>query len=66
MLDTAEQVFNLISQQLILKDLAVAETFGSEDIIHVIQGFEGQENVEVLTFDDFLTRCYEIGVQELS
>ena len=52
----------MISQQLILKDLAVAETFGSEDIIHVIQGFEGQEKVEVLTFDDFLTRCYEIGV----
>ena len=34
-------------------------------MIHVLEDFEGEENVEVMTADDFITRCYEIGVQDL-
>ena len=34
-------------------------------MIHVLDDFEGEENVEVMTADDFITRCYEIGVQDL-
>jgi len=44
----------------------VRDTFGSEDIIHVLEEFEGESNVCVMTADDFLTRCYEIGVEELN
>jgi len=46
--------------------LTVRETFGSEDIIHILEDFEGESNVGVMTADDFLTRCHEIGVKELS
>jgi hypothetical protein len=46
--------------------LTVRETFGSEDIIHILKDFEGESNVGVMTADDFLTRCHEIGVKELS
>ena len=34
-------------------------------MIHVLDDFEGEENVEVMTADDFITRCYEIGVHDL-
>lgn len=34
-------------------------------MIHVLEEFERERNVEVMTADDFLTRCYEIGVPEL-
>ena len=34
-------------------------------MIHVLEEFEREKNVEVMTADDFLTRCYEIGVPEL-
>lgn len=34
-------------------------------MIHVLPEFEGEPNVQVMTADDFITRCYEIGVQEL-
>ena len=34
-------------------------------MIHVLEEFEGEQNVEVMTADDFLTRCYEIGMPEL-
>ena len=27
--------------------------------------FDGEKNVEVLTADDFITRCYEIDVPQL-
>lgn len=35
-------------------------------MIHVLPNFEGEENVEVMTADDFLTRCYQIGLPELN
>ena len=35
-------------------------------MIHVLPEFDGDQNVEVLTADDFLTRCYEIGLRELN
>ena len=35
-------------------------------MIHVLEEFDGEANVEVLTADDFLTRCYEIGLRELT
>ena len=44
-------------------DLTVRKTFGGDDIIYVLPEFEGETNVEVMTADDFITRCYEIGVQ---
>ena len=65
MLDVAEAIFNMIAQCLMRQNLTVRQTFGGEDMIHVLEEFEGQENVEVMTADDFITRCYEIGVQEL-
>jgi hypothetical protein len=43
----------------------VRQTFGGDDMIHVLEEFEREKNVEVMTADDFLTRCYEIGVPEL-
>lgn len=58
MLDTAEQIFALIADCLVKQQLNVANTFGSEDMIHVLPNFEGEDNVEVMTADDFLTRCY--------
>ena len=45
--------------------LTVSQTFGGDDMIHVLEKFEEEKNVEVMTADDFLTRCYEIGVPEL-
>jgi len=65
MLDIAEAIFNMIAQCLMQRNLTVKQTFGGEDMIHVLEEFEGQENVEVMTADDFITRCYEIGVEEL-
>jgi hypothetical protein len=35
-------------------------------MIHVLEQFEGEQNVEVMTADDFLTRSYQIGLQELN
>ena len=65
MLDIAEQAFTLISQTLLARNLTVRQTFGGEDMIHVLPEFEGEQNVEVMTSDDFFTRCYEIGVPDL-
>jgi hypothetical protein len=48
----------MIADCLVKQQLSVASTFGSEDMIHVLPNFEGEENVEVMTADDFLTRCY--------
>ena len=45
--------------------LTVRQTFGGDDMIHVLEEFEDEQNVEVMTADDFVTRCYEIGVPEL-
>ena len=65
MLDIAEAIFNAIAQCLQKQNFTVRQTFGGEDMIHVLEDFEGESNVEVMTADDFITRCYEIGVQEL-
>ena len=66
MLDIAESIFNMIAQCLMQHDLTVRKTFGGDDIIYVLPEFEGEPNVEVMTADDFITRCYEIGVQQLA
>ena len=65
MLDIAEAIFNMIAQCLMVHNLTVRQTFGGEDIIYNLAEFEGEKNVEVMTADDFITRCYEIGVQTL-
>jgi hypothetical protein len=65
MLDIAEAIFNLIVQSLLQRNLTVRDAFGGEDMIHVLPDFEGEPNVKVMTADDFLTRCYEIGVPNL-
>ena len=62
MLDTAEQIFVLIAQCLQQKNLTVRDTFGSEDLIHVLEEFEGEQDVAVMTADDFITRCYQVGL----
>jgi len=35
-------------------------------MIHVLEDFEGEANVEVMTADDFLTRSYQCGLPELN
>jgi hypothetical protein len=65
MLDIAEYIFNTIAQCLLHHRLTVRQTFGGDDMIHVLEEFEDEKNVEVMTADDFITRCYEIGVPEL-
>ena len=65
MLDIAEAIFNSIAQCLQMHNLTVRQTFGGEDIIYNLPEFDGEKNVEVMTADDFLTRCYEIGVAQL-
>lgn len=65
MLDIAENIFNMIAHCLQRQELSVRQTFGGDDMIHVLEEFEREKNVEVMTADDFLTRCYEIGVPEL-
>lgn len=57
MLDQAEAIFTQISQCLLSQNLTVQETFGDQDIIQVLDEFEGEQDVEVMTADDFLTRC---------
>jgi len=44
----------------------VRDVFGREEMIHVLAEFENEPNVEVMTADDFLTRCYDIGLPELT
>ena len=44
----------MIADCLVKQGLNVVNTFGSEDMIHVLPNFEGEENVEVMTADDFL------------
>ena len=65
MLDIAEAIFNEIARCLMEKNLSVRQTFGGEDIIYNLEEFDGEQNVEVLTADDFITRCYEIDVPQL-
>lgn len=65
MLDIAESIFNNIAQCLMMHNLTVRQTFGGEDIIYNLPEFDGETNVEVMTADDFLTRCSEIGVPQL-
>ena len=66
MLDIAEEIFNLIAQCLYQRELSVEQTFGGDDVIHILPEFDGEQNVAVLTADDFMTRCYEIGLRELN
>ena len=65
MLDIAEAIFNMIAQCLMQYNATVRQIFGGEDIIYNLEEFEGEKNVEVMTADDFITRCYDIGVQTL-
>ena len=65
MLDIAENIFNMIANCLAEQRITVRESFGGDDMIHVLEEFERERNVEVMTADDFLTRCYEIGLPEL-
>ena len=66
MLDIAEEVFTAISQCLLQRNFTVQQTFGGDDVIHMLEEFDGEQNVAVLTADDFLTRCSEIGLKDLS
>jgi len=49
MLDIAEEIFNMISRKLVELNLTVRETFGGDDMIHVLEEFERETNVEVMT-----------------
>lgn len=58
MLDIAEAIFTDIALCLKHNKWTVRETFGGEDVIQVMPGqFEGEANVEVMTGEDFITRC---------
>ena len=35
-------------------------------MIHVLPEFEGEKDVAVMTCDDFMTRCYQLDVQQLN
>ena len=39
--------------------------FGGDDIIYNLAEFDGELNVHVMTADDFITRCYDIGMPQL-
>lgn len=45
--------------------MTVEETFGRDDIIHVLADFDGDKNVKCMTPDDFLTRCWQVNVPTL-
>lgn len=66
MLDTAEQVFYMIAECLANNQVSVTETFGMEEMLHVLPEFEGEQGVRVMTADDFLTRCMQIGLPALN
>ena len=55
----------MIAQCLAQMNLTVEKCFGREDIIQVLDEFEGERDVLVMTSDDFLTRCTQIGVPQL-
>ena len=42
MLDEAEKVFHAIAQNLQEQRRTVAQTYGGEDMIHVLDEFEGE------------------------
>ena len=65
MLDTAESVFRALASKLAEQNMQLVQAFGGEDMIHVLPDFEGETNVAVMTCDDFMTRCYQLGVHEL-
>lgn len=54
MLDIAEAIFNAIAQTLLKHNLSVREAFAIESLVHVLEEFEGEINVELITADDFL------------
>ena len=56
----------MIAQCLMSQGESVRDVFGKEEMIHVLAEFENEPNVEVMTADDFLTRCYDIGLPELT
>jgi hypothetical protein len=39
--------------------------FDTEDLLHVLDEFEGDKNVKLMTVDDFLARCDELGLPAL-
>lgn len=65
MLDIAEAIFNSLAQCLAEQNLTVMQVFGGDDIIHVLDEFDGEPEVKVMTADDFITRAYELGLPEL-
>jgi hypothetical protein len=47
----------MIVQCLVAQNLSVTDAFGGDDMIHVLEEFENQQNVKVMTIDDFVVRC---------
>jgi len=67
MLDTAEQILSELAQKLIQNGWSVHDVFGQPDeIIRVIQEFESESNIKVLTPQNFLGRVYQAGIQDLT
>lgn len=63
MLEVAENVFKLVAQTLYMRMISVQEAFGGDDMIHLLQEFQGETDVQVMTCDDFFTRCLQLGMQ---
>jgi len=62
MLDIAESIFNAIAQILLKHNLSVREAFHIQGLVHVLEEFEGESNVELIAAEDFLGRIYQLGM----
>jgi len=45
--------------------MTVKEAFDTEDLLHILDEFEGEKQVKLMTMDDFLARCEELGLSNL-
>ena len=66
MLDIAEHILCLLAQQLINNHWTVHDVFGTEEIIRIIPEFENEQNIRVVTAENFLGRVYQAGIQDLT
>ena len=45
--------------------MTVRGAFDTEDLLHILDEFEGEKQVKLMTMDDFLARCEELGLTSL-
>ena len=64
MLDIAEHVFSIIAERLKAINMTIRSAFGKQ--CNVIESYEGQPNVEILSPMAFLDSLKNYGINELS